>query len=276
MKSSQQTQASELEPTATPDAPAVEGLLEERSKIAGWLERLDATPAANPRAVERVRADYRQRLDDVMTRLAGHRDALLEQRRALAAALAEAEEADQAARDALDEAELRFRIGELHETDWAGNRETLERAAEAAASALRDARDEAARLEEVLDTIEGGIDTVPSPGPFDRAHAPDAAQTRGAGGSPDPSEGAEPTPAADAASPPADPPPDPAARDGGAADGSITIDGEGAAPEFLEELDRAIEASSDTRPRPGAKCPECGYTNDFDAWFCGVCGVDLA
>ncbi len=30
------------------------------------------------------------------------------------------------------------------------------------------------------------------------------------------------------------------------------------------------------RPTPGTKCPECGYTNDPEAWYCGVCGVDLA
>lgn len=57
---------------------------------------------------------------------------------------------------------------------------------------------------------------------------------------------------------------------------------------FLEELDRAIAATAptgasleegaeepDTRPQPGLKCPECGYSNDPAAWYCGVCGVDL-
>jgi|GEM_PF-2307465 len=60
---------------------------------------------------------------------------------------------------------------------------------------------------------------------------------------------------------------------------------------FLRDLDRAlsgregndlgINAASDEdpelfRPKPGSKCPECGYTNDPEAWYCGVCGVDLA
>ena len=58
---------------------------------------------------------------------------------------------------------------------------------------------------------------------------------------------------------------------------------------FLEELDRAIaatapntdsrsdddEPSEETRPQPGLKCPDCGYSNDPAAWYCGVCGVDL-
>jgi hypothetical protein len=62
--------------------------------------------------------------------------------------------------------------------------------------------------------------------------------------------------------------------------------------EFLKQLDRAIGGSDETastepavngeedleqfRPTPGTKCPECGYTNDPEAWYCGVCGVDLA
>jgi hypothetical protein len=56
---------------------------------------------------------------------------------------------------------------------------------------------------------------------------------------------------------------------------------------FLEELDRAIAATAPTgesaeedtdgktRPQPGLKCPDCGYSNDPAAWYCGVCGVDL-
>ncbi|HET7321165.1 MAG TPA: zinc ribbon domain-containing protein, partial [Longimicrobiaceae bacterium] len=53
--------------------------------------------------------------------------------------------------------------------------------------------------------------------------------------------------------------------------------------DFLEELDRVIastepaeEEEPDTRPPPGVKCPDCGYMNDANAWYCGVCGVDLA
>lgn len=269
MKSSRQAHIQDTEGTGDSGAPAVDELLEQRARITEWLERLDEAPAANPRAADRVRADYRQRLEEVMTRLGGHRSALLEQRRALAATLAAAEEAEQVARDALDEAELRFRIGEIDEDEWDGRREPLERAAAEAASALGSARDEAARLEEVLDTIEGGIDTVPSPGPFD---APRAAP--GESGAERPAASGHvrepvPTDGVDA---------DRESGNAGAEDVTPVAAGigEGAGPEFLEELDRAIEASSDTRPRPGAKCPECGYTNDFDAWFCGVCGVDLA
>ncbi|CAN5767058.1 hypothetical protein BH23GEM6_BH23GEM6_06330 [soil metagenome] len=61
---------------------------------------------------------------------------------------------------------------------------------------------------------------------------------------------------------------------------------------FLRDLDRALSETREEngsavdaateedpelfRPQPGSKCPECGYTNDPEAWYCGVCGVDLA
>jgi hypothetical protein len=50
---------------------------------------------------------------------------------------------------------------------------------------------------------------------------------------------------------------------------------------FLDGVDRALAAPTeapepDTRPTPGIKCPDCGYTNDSTAWFCGVCGLSLA
>lgn len=277
MKSSQQAQVPESEPSDSHGAQPVEELLEQRARITGWLERLEDAPAANPRAVERVRADYRQRLDEVMTRLGGHRDALREQRRTLAATLAEAEEAEQTARDALDEAELRYRIGEIREEEWEGKRQPLERAVGDAGSAAREARDEAARLEEVLDAIEGGIDTVPSPGPFDDPRVPAHAPPAHAAGAPI-EEAVHDPPFPIATEAGSDAPADgqQAGPTGEDAEPAATGDAEGAGPEFLEELDRAIEASADTRPRPGAKCPDCGYTNDFDAWYCGVCGVDLA
>lgn len=226
------------------DLSAVRELLAQRARITEWLGRLDEASISNPRAAERVREDYRQRLGSLMAELADHREALGEQRRRLARSLAEAESAEQAARDELDEAELRYRIGEIEGSAWEEKRSSLEAAAAAATAAVAEARDEASRLDDVLESIEGGLDTVPSPG--DESVPAEAVL---------------------------------GARDGSEA-GATQEDKGHPEPEtrsgFLEELDRAIEGSAETRPRAGAKCPECGYTNDFDAWYCGVCGVDLA
>lgn len=235
------------------DLSVVSDLLERRAVVAGWLERLEEAPTSNRRAAERVRTDYRQRLDAVMEELSGHRDALREQRRRLSDSLDQAEAAHQEARDALDEGELRHSIGELAEAEWADRRMRLEESVAAAAAALREAREEAARLDEVLDSLEEGIDPIPSAESDSRLPAPLPSP---AGSQPD--AGTAPTAQPFGAEPETGAQSEP--------DGSA----------FLEELDRAIEGSSDTRPRPGAKCPDCGYTNDFDAWYCGVCGVDLA
>ena len=95
---------------------------------------------------------------------------------------------------------------------------------------------------------------------------------------PPPPSGTVPPPAAPAAS----------AQDDPASAGPVRVP-DPASPDddyaFLEDLDRAIAATAptgeasepetDTRPQPGLKCPDCGYSNDPAAWYCGVCGVDL-
>lgn len=228
------------------DLATVTDLMDRRTRIADWLALLEDAPVSNPRAAERVRADYRQRLEAVMAELAEHREALREHRRRVARSLAEAGSAEQAARDDLDEAEIRHRIGEIEADEWEERRRVLERAAADAGEQARSLREEAEGLDEVLDTLEGGIDTVPSPGSAAAEPADVTAVTEATEHARD--EASIPTPSADG-------------DDGGG---------------FLDDLDRAIDSSADTRPRPGAKCPECGYTNDSDAWYCGVCGVDLS
>jgi septal ring factor EnvC (AmiA/AmiB activator) len=247
MKESQRGEGPAADIAAVTDLATVADLMDRRARISEWLARLDEAPVSNPRAAERVRVDYRQRLEAVMSELSEHGEALREQRRHLSRALAEAEAAEQTARDELDEAELRHRIGEIQDDEWDEKRRSLEDSAAQTGERVLSIREETTRLDEVLEGIEGGIDTVPSP-PADAAAQADATPVSEA------TENAR----AEAATP------DPAA------DGD---DGGGA---FLDDLDRAIESSADTRPRPGTKCPECGYTNDFDAWYCGVCGVDLA
>lgn len=233
---------------AVTDPAAVADLMDRRARITEWLARLDAAPASNPRAAERVRADFRQRLEAVMSELSEHHEALREQRRHLARSLAEAEATEQTARDQLDEAELRHRIGEIEADEWEERRRALESTASQAAEQVLSIREDTARLDEVLGGLEGGVDTIQSP-PSDAPIRIDA-QAVGEATENARAEASTPAPAADG------------------------DDGSGGG--FLDDLDRAIESSADTRPRPGTKCPECGYTNDSDAWYCGVCGVDLA
>lgn len=233
--------------SAVTDLAIVADLMDRRSRITEWLARLDEAPVSNRRAAERIRADYRQRLETVMSELSEHREALREERRRLSRSLVDAEAAEQVARDELDEAEIRHRIGEIETDEWEERRRSLESTAAEAGERVHSLREEAARLDDVLDGLEGGIDTVPSPAADgDRQRAERAV-----------GEAVE-LPPIEADTP------------------DRASNGDDPGTGFLDDLDRAIDSSADTRPRRGAKCPECGYTNDFDAWYCGVCGVDLA
>lgn len=106
--------------TNSPGRGEIEALLAERGRFEQWLEQLSAKAATMPpHVVERVRADYQQRLDKVMGGLLSQADALrseasvLDERvRSLASELA-------AKQDARAEDELRALVGEYDEDAWA-------------------------------------------------------------------------------------------------------------------------------------------------------------
>lgn len=230
---------------------SVSDLLDRRARLLGWLANLDQAPHSNPRAVERIRKDYTERLEATMKELAGCYDSLRDQKSRMAAALQEAEEAHRQARDELDEAELRHEIGELQPLEWEARRAALVRAVDAAAGTEEAVRRDAAELDDVLADLQDGLDGVPPalPGFADQPMPSGAAPQVGAVG-----ESMEA--GREGSSPPAPAP-----------DGD---DGSGHVVGASEEEDLAA-----TRPGPGVKCVDCGYTNDFDARYCGVCGVDL-
>jgi hypothetical protein len=230
---------------------SVSDLLDRRARLLGWLANLDQAPHSNPRAVERIRRDYTERLESTMKELAGCFESLRDQKSRLAAALQEAEEAHRLARDELDEAELRHEIGELQPSEWEARRTALVRVVDAAAGTEQAIRRDAADLDEVLADLQDGLDGVPPglPKLADQPTPSGAAPPVGVVG-----ESVEA--GREGASPPA---PAPDGDDGSAHEVGAS-----------EEEDLAA-----TRPGPGVKCVDCGYTNDFDARYCGVCGVDL-
>jgi hypothetical protein len=173
--------------------------------------------------------------------------------------------------DALEEGRVRNAIGELSDAAWAERRDRMEDAVNTSKADLIGARQEADRLLEVLGRLGHGEPETPqqsSPAPATHASAPE--------------------PAVAAAG----------------LDDEATVESwdEEIFPEntdgFLEAIDRALsddmsahadpglhpraiqtaipeDAEADTAPKPGLKCGECGYTNDLNAWFCGVCGADV-
>jgi hypothetical protein len=189
---------------------AVERLLEERRQYDVWLAKLAEPGAAGMPAhvVDRVRADYQSRLDDVTRQLARHERELevtlaeLQQRRdemAMQRSLRE---------EALAEVRLRHTVGEFDEGQYtelsADHTAFIAQIAEELETTERDI----ARLEEVLGLVAGSLPgaEAPLPSPESAAGAP----------SPLPPPPAEPPAAAAAPAPeptphPAPPPPEPVA-----------------------------------------------------------------
>lgn len=325
------------------NSATVAELLEHRAQLQDWLRRLDEFDDTPPQVAQRVRQDYEQRLEEVITELGAHSESLTADRERLEEARFAAAQRHDAAADTLEEVRLRHRIGEVPAEEWDERRPELEAEVEVAAGERSELEEEIEALDELLMQITVGVTDTPAipersaeveaepeaqvaeeddatelspPNSRQRevgVHAvadfPEAAHE---------SEVEEDDSAVAALTVNADDGYDPAGieLDSGELDDDdddagipeitrfgVTLEsedeGEELAPErdpedytFLEELDRAIaatapkgssngahkddEASPETRPQPGLKCPACGYSNDASDWYCGVCGVDLA
>lgn len=187
----------------THDLTAVEALLRERDAVAGWLARLDEQGAAAPETVrDRVRRDYRDRLDGLTDRLREHADTV-EAR--LAADRAEHDglmARAKAAREALAEVELRHGVGEYDDERFESERRRHITELDAVEESLGAVTDRIGRLEEVHRLV-----TAPArPGSPSAAApmAPETPDTLPPEAEPWPEEAPfepDPEPAADAESP---------------------------------------------------------------------------
>ncbi len=135
---------------------AVRQLLEQRSTYREWLSRLDEVGGKyRSEVAERVRVDYEARLEGVGEELAEHRHELvasLERRRARLDELTEAFERHSAE---LEEAELRFQVGEFDDATWEETREKLAENIEGIEGELGEARSAVGELERVLGELGG-------------------------------------------------------------------------------------------------------------------------
>ncbi|HEY9227698.1 MAG TPA: hypothetical protein VIP11_13665, partial [Gemmatimonadaceae bacterium] len=85
----------------------VPGLIEERRRYEGWLTALEARRESTPQHVfERVRADYRARLQRVAEQLASHRQAIEEEQTSVQSRLSLLEAEERLQRDERAELEL--------------------------------------------------------------------------------------------------------------------------------------------------------------------------
>ena len=133
---------------------AVEKLIEQRRLFQDWLTKLDGNTEGMPaHVIERVRNDYRARLEAVITELAEHQDALRE-------ALTEAEERQQtverhqqAKRDELAELRLRRQVGEMDDARFKEQSASLKAMIDGLTKELGAAIRDGERYEEILETI---------------------------------------------------------------------------------------------------------------------------
>ena len=147
------------EPKPTTVVPeAVRQLLEQRGTYREWLSRLDEVGGKYRTAVaERVRDDYRARLEAVGEQLTEHRHELvasLERRRERLDELSAAFERHSAE---LEEAELRFQVGEFDDTTWEETRAGQTEKLGAIDGELGEARAAVGELERVLGELGGGL-----------------------------------------------------------------------------------------------------------------------
>ncbi|CAN5381066.1 hypothetical protein BH23GEM4_BH23GEM4_15970 [soil metagenome] len=307
-----------MNPPQTSAAPEtqdrIRGLLEQREQLSGWLERLrdvedDETPA---RIAERVRADYVARLEALTDELGGHQETLEAQLAELRSELERAQSASADAADALSEARLRYRIGELDDRRWEERHPELEQAADAAAREAEEAGERVGSLAELVGEIGGGgalaeVSEVPeasSEAPI--AGGDELPSTEELGWltdatvlSPDPAAETDLAFLQTLEDQTIESPAPPDADAVWAAEEATGGEAPGDDMAFLEELDRAIAASlvsgpaeeeEATAPPPGewpaaspepeagpepVSCRECGAENDAQAWYCEICGSEL-
>ena len=105
---------------ATPeDGSTIEGLLQQRAKFEDWLAKLDESQKLASEAVrDRVRMDYEKRLTAVVDELRGHADAVADQLAELRNTQSDLTTKQEAAEEALAEAELRHAVGEYADGEW--------------------------------------------------------------------------------------------------------------------------------------------------------------
>lgn len=130
-------------------------LIGESETIQGWMGRLaDHADEAYPEVLERVKKDYRGRLEGVAGQLAEHRPQLvtkLEDRQGTVGSLRS--DRDSHVAD-LEEARLRHAVGEFSEPQWDSRRTTIEGLLDEVDSKLEVAESAVSELTAALDRID--------------------------------------------------------------------------------------------------------------------------
>lgn len=130
----------------------VPGLIEERKRYEGWLAALESRRDSTPLHVfDRVRADYRARLERVAEQIASHRQAIEEERASVQSRVSLLEAEERLQRDERAELELRAHVGELVGEDAETSFRTVDEAIEKLVSEKETLQARVAELQHLLD-----------------------------------------------------------------------------------------------------------------------------
>jgi hypothetical protein len=155
---------------------AVEKLIEQRRLFQDWLGKLaDNVEGMPPHVVERVRNDYRGRLDGVMAELAEHRDGLRESLEEAQQRHEGLEGQQQQRKDELAELRLRRHVGEVDDVRFKEQTTEMQGALDALRKELGAALRDIERYEEILDVIAEGDAHAVTPLPGEPEPEPAAA-----------------------------------------------------------------------------------------------------
>jgi len=129
---------------------SIEDLLAEREQFELWLARLEESGAKAPDKVrDKVRDDYRHRLDAVIEELGSHADSIAEQLAEHRVSQADLTAQEEGAQEELAEAEVRHAVGEYDEAEWNKLKALSDDQLESIRSDLRTVTEEIDRLAEV-------------------------------------------------------------------------------------------------------------------------------
>lgn len=298
--------------TPSKGTAAIQRLLEERKQLEGWIARIDAAADATPAAVRgKVRSDYEARLVTVIKELKNHVEAAREviaQRRQV---LAELQEKEAEAAEALSEAELRHAVGEYDESQWTQvHKEALSELV-SIREELQTVTAEVEKLQEI-DALAGDVKKPapppPKPAPPPEPEVGEASLTvvsdRGKGNAAPPQKpaprapekkhepvdelaflksvtedsrggGVSPRRASGAQYQPVEPGVQPAPPVPPPAPPPPSPPLTSRAPRITQDVDPVI-AETGEEPVKTLRCKDCGTMNLPTEWYCENCGAELA
>jgi hypothetical protein len=296
---------------------ALRALIAERQQYDQWISTLNAKREGTPEHVfERVQADYRSRLDRVVTEIKSHAEELQLSISTLSSRLVEVARDEDTRREGLQEAELRAAVGEYEPEQWQQIKSEAESALERIAADRESLDSQLGELRAIQKlsemgpgaSAEGGASQLPQlvdipvpaaepskepetrapeiqaePAPL-RTDQPGAASSGHRSGT---AAAARPAPepmAANQSSQPepiAEPPANAAALDN-VASAAAAASNAAAKPRTMKSPVggvAAVKARSEAARPDSAKtlkCPECGTANYPTEWYCERCGGELA